>query len=228
MKKLLTIFFIFITFSLYANENLKGTAWTYTRTESFNGKTEKYTSKFVFLTETEVMWLVETHTGQYLFPVAIGIYDNHLKTITFSGRRNGFQKSWVGNDVVVYFSPNDQIMQFHLFANTNERIDFLLNDGTPIRVQKTIMPSINNYLVGSSWSAEYNGQFYSIRFISPTEVYLNDTCCLYVSIDDKVAFISDDNFAHEVFVGVWKDGFMAMHREGASKSAPFSVVFTRN
>lgn len=228
MKKIFFILFIFTTLSSYANESLKGTAWTYTRAETIDSRLEKYTSNFVFLTETEVIWLVETHTGQYMFPVAIGVYDNHLQTITFSGRRNGFQKSWVGNDVVVYFSPNDQIMQFHLFANTNGRIDFLLHDGVPINVQQTDIPTINNYLVDSSWSASDNGYTYSLSFISPTEVYLNNQRCWYVSMGNKVAFITGDNFGDEVLVGVWNGGTMVLYREGAYKSAPNTLMFTRN
>lgn len=228
MRKLFIGIFIFAVLPIYASEGLKGTAWTYTRTYKIDGKLEEFTSNFVFLTETEVVWLLETHTGTYLFPIAMGVYDSRLQTITFAERSNSFQKSWSGTDVVVYFNPDDKVMQFHFFATTNDRVSFYLNNGKPVSVQQIDMPDINDHLVNTSWKgAERGGSSITLNFISPTELYLNSQRCLYISIGDKVAFIVGDNFSDEVLAGTWKDDDMLLFRKGSYKSVNKLFAFTR-
>lgn len=237
MRKLFIALFLFTTFSLYANENLKGTTWTYTGSCIYKNIPHEVTCNFVFLTETEVMWLVETHTKQYIFPIAIGTYDYHSQTITFSKRRNGHQKYWYGHDIEVYLNPNKQVMQFHLSADAPSGLTYYLsNNGVPVHVQQTNTPSINNNLAYTSWYSQDSETKTIIEFTSPSEITIKSTSpsdtdikhCSYVSIGNKIGFVSGDNIDDEVIVGVWQDNVMVLHREGCIRSKPVSIILTKN
>lgn len=187
-------------------QSLSNTVWTYTQRTYGNEKLQKVTSLFVFTSQTEVIWLLETPRN-YMFPVGIGKYDAQKHAFTFSHTKLAHKR------ISLYYGEKDIEFDFRINQNNNATLRLtewndaclpsFYNDGTTCNLSKekyTLQPNPN--FIGTSWKCDIENQTFHLYFKSKYEVLIDGESHLYVSFGNNMFIKTGDNLRNENLVGI--------------------------
>jgi len=214
-----------------------GTTWKCT-SKSIRGYDVK--SYFVFLSNNEALWLLETPNGN-TFPVGLGIYrhENNTCKLSYLASNPLHQK------ISMYYGDND--IDFYITIDNNANISILSNSNDPflfdekayVLKKHKIHFKPSSSLVNQTWGVDI-GEKPCITFKTEYEALIEESdytsSVLYFCLDNEqggyIAIKSGDNLSDENLIGTWRTGYkkiynsdlmkeiesyfseMRMHREG--------------
>lgn len=225
-----------------------GTTWKCT-SKSIRGYDVK--SYFVFLSNNEALWLLETPNGN-TFPVGLGIYrhENNTCKLSYLASNPLHQK------ISMYYGDND--IDFYITIDNNANISILSNSNDPflfdekayVLKKHKIHFKPSSSLVNQTWGVDI-GEKPCITFKTEYEALIEESdytsSVLYFCLDNEqggyIAIKSGDNLSDENLIGTWRTGYkkiynsdlmkeiesyfseMRMHREGLDDVSNQEFIF---
>ena len=156
-----------------------------------------------------MIWCIESHDG-YIFPVAVGSFNQDSHKIVFPQKENTIAKN--GQIKLNFSIKNDKIK----ISSDNEDFYWISDEGVMLLTKCDYSLAPSKKLIGTSWKHEDSEFKQILYFKSETEVLVDGEPKLYVAIGDTFGILVGD-IGDEVGVGQWSKEVLYVHLSGVEK-----------